>query len=106
MACTDKDQAYYGRPSSWSASLDKIIFGNEEENLEKQLFFVSGGVLTMIFVIVISMVPPANLKVGSPAFYTAFQLLGLLIFLIIPIIIYARRKPSWKTDNTDNDINN
>lgn len=43
MAVTDKDQAYYGRPSSWSASLDKITFGNEEENLEKQLFFVSGG---------------------------------------------------------------
>src|SRR5690606_880704 len=43
MAVTDKDQAYYGRPSSWSASLDKITFGNEEENLEKQIFFVSGG---------------------------------------------------------------
>lgn len=43
MAVTDKDQAYYGRPSSWSASLDKITFGNEEENLEKQLFLVSGG---------------------------------------------------------------
>jgi len=43
MAVTDKDQAYYGRPSSWSASLDKITFGNEDENIEKQLFFVSGG---------------------------------------------------------------
>jgi len=43
MAVTAKEQAYYGRPSSWSASLDKITFGNEEENLAKQLFFVSGG---------------------------------------------------------------
>jgi hypothetical protein len=43
MAVTDKDQAYYGRPSSWSASLDKITFGDERENLEKQLFFVSSG---------------------------------------------------------------
>ncbi len=43
MAVTDKDQAYYGRPSSWSASLDKITYGNEDENLNKQLFFVSGG---------------------------------------------------------------
>ncbi|RED92009.1 S8 family peptidase [Marinoscillum furvescens] len=43
MAVTDKDQAYYGRPSSWSASLDKITFGIVDENLEKQLFFVSGG---------------------------------------------------------------
>jgi len=43
MAVTDKDQAYYGRPSSWSAALDKITFGNEGEKLAKQLFFVSGG---------------------------------------------------------------
>lgn len=43
MAVTDKDQAYYGRPSSWSASLDKITFGNQDESLEKQLFIVSGG---------------------------------------------------------------
>ena len=43
MAVTDKDQAYYGRPSSWSASLDKITFGKESQNLDKQLFFVSAG---------------------------------------------------------------
>ncbi|SIS48077.1 Subtilase family protein [Zobellia uliginosa] len=43
MAVTDKNQAYYGRPSSWSAAIDKITFGNEDEILEKQLFFVSGG---------------------------------------------------------------
>lgn len=66
------------------------------------IWIVGGiGVLTMVFVIVISMVPPANLKVGSPLFYTAFQLSGLVIFLIIPLIIYARRKPSWKEENND-----
>ncbi|QJP33070.1 S8 family peptidase [Nonlabens sp. Ci31] len=43
MAVTDKDQAFYGRPSSWSSAIDKITFGNEDENLEKQLFFISGG---------------------------------------------------------------
>ncbi len=43
MAVTDKNQAFYGRPSSWSAALDKITFGSEEENLEKELFFVSAG---------------------------------------------------------------
>lgn len=43
MAVTDKDQSYYGRPSSWSAALDIIAFGNQNELLEKQLFFVSGG---------------------------------------------------------------
>jgi hypothetical protein len=43
MAVTDKDQAFYGRPSSWSSAIDKIIFGSEDEDLEKQLFFISGG---------------------------------------------------------------
>lgn len=43
MAVTDKNQAFYGRPSSWCSAIDKIIFGNEDENLEKQLFFISGG---------------------------------------------------------------
>ncbi len=43
MAITDKDQAYYGRPSSWSSAVDKIIFGSEKEELDKQLFFVSAG---------------------------------------------------------------
>lgn len=43
MAVTDKNQAYYGHPSSWSASVDKISFGAKETNLEQQIFFVSGG---------------------------------------------------------------
>ena len=43
MAVADKDQAFYGRPSSWSAAVDKIAFGNQENSLDKQLFFVCGG---------------------------------------------------------------
>lgn len=43
MAVTAKDLAYYGRPSSWSTILDIITFGNERENLDKQLFFISSG---------------------------------------------------------------
>jgi len=43
MAVTSKDQAFYGRPSSWSAAVDKVIFGDEELNLESHLFLVSGG---------------------------------------------------------------
>jgi amino acid transporter len=59
----------------------------------------SVGLLTMLFVILISFFPPANLAIGSPVFYTLFQVIGLLVFILIPIIIYAFRKPSWKTKN-------
>ncbi len=43
MAVTSEDQAFYGRPSSWSSAVDKIIFGNEELDLKSHLFLVSGG---------------------------------------------------------------
>lgn len=43
MAVTDKDQSFFGRPSSWSASLDKITFGSEEEGRGKELFLVASG---------------------------------------------------------------
>ena len=42
MAVTAEEQALYGRPSSWSAAIDKITFGGEEEN-SQQFFMVSGG---------------------------------------------------------------
>lgn len=60
------------------------------------------GLLTMVFVIVISFFPPTNLKIGSPTFYVLFMVGGLLIFLTIPIIIYACKKPEWKTNEVKN----
>ncbi|MDP8286582.1 MAG: amino acid permease [Candidatus Electryonea clarkiae] len=62
------------------------------------MWIVGGlGFLAMLFVIFISFFPPSNLKIGSPIFYVLFMVLGLLIFVSLPIIIYARRKPEWKT---------
>lgn len=34
------DNEYWGRPSSWSSSIDKITFGDKDH---KELFFISGG---------------------------------------------------------------
>ena len=66
--------------------------------------WVAGGLgfLTMLFVIIISFFPPANLKVGSPVFYVLFIVLGLVVFTSLPLIIYARRKPDWKAAETIN----
>jgi hypothetical protein len=41
MAVTGKNQNDFGKPSTWSAYLDKIVFG-EDEN-DKKLFVVSAG---------------------------------------------------------------
>lgn len=43
MAVTNKDHTKYGRPSSWSAAVDKIIFGNDDLNFNKEIFFISSG---------------------------------------------------------------
>ena len=68
------------------------------------IWLVAGiGILAMVFTIMISIIPPASLSVGSPAFYVIFQLGGLLVFLIIPLIIYARRKPSWKAEDENSE---
>ncbi|NQV01442.1 MAG: amino acid permease [Bacteroidia bacterium] len=58
----------------------------------------STGLLAMSFVILVSFFPPSNLAIGSPLFYTLFQVFGVLIFILIPIIIYAFRKPAWKSE--------
>ena len=44
MAVSDKSQAFRGRPSSWSAMIDKICFGSHiPDELVQQLFFVCAG---------------------------------------------------------------
>jgi len=63
------------------------------------MWIVGGlGFLAMLFVITISFFPPANLKIGSPTFYVIFMAAGLIIFATLPIIIYAKRKESWKSE--------
>jgi hypothetical protein len=43
MSVTEEESALKGRPSSWSASVDKITFGTALNPKFEQLFIVSGG---------------------------------------------------------------
>lgn len=43
MTITDKRIAFKGRPSAWSAAVDKIAFGSWIEPNAQQLFIISGG---------------------------------------------------------------
>ncbi|MBM9520487.1 amino acid permease [Desulforhopalus vacuolatus] len=58
------------------------------------------GLLTMLFCIFVSFIPPTRLAVGSPLFYSLFQILGLVIFTMLPLIIYANKKESWKEEQS------
>ncbi len=65
--------------------------------------FVIGGIgfLGALLAFVLSFFPPSQIAVGSPATYIGFLIAGNIICVIIPFIIYAMRKPSWKTASRD-----
>lgn len=46
LAITADDLIHYGRPSSWSSSVDQLLFGTIDEPNHKTLFFVSSGNLS------------------------------------------------------------
>jgi putative glutamate/gamma-aminobutyrate antiporter len=65
--------------------------------------FVIGGVgfLGSLLAFVLSFFPPSQIAVGSPEAYIGFLVAGNVIFVALPFIIYAMRKPSWKTASGD-----
>lgn len=56
------------------------------------------ALLGALFAIGVGLVPPAQLAVGSPLFFVLFLVIGLIVFISLPLIIIHFRKPSWKTD--------
>ncbi len=60
------------------------------------IWIVSGiGLLGALFAIIVGLLPPSDLKIGSPTFYVGFLVAGILFFVLTPVIIYHLRKPGW-----------
>ena len=55
------------------------------------------GLIGSLIAFVLSFVPPSQIAVGSPTAYIAFLIGGNIFFLAIPLVIYAIRKPYWRT---------
>lgn len=53
------------------------------------------GIISCTFVILLSFFPPTQLDVGNILFYELFLILGNVIMAVIPLVIYAMRKPHW-----------
>ena len=62
MAVTCADAIHRGRPTSWSAAVDQILFGSTEEPNNKLLFIVSSGNL------------PIDARINSPLINTDFTI--------------------------------
>lgn len=54
------------------------------------------GILGAVLALVLSYLPPSQISTGSPVVYIGIILIGVAIFVAIPLIIYSCRKPSWR----------
>ncbi|MBD3232064.1 amino acid permease [Candidatus Dependentiae bacterium] len=54
------------------------------------------GLLTLLLGYIVAVFPPSELPTGDIQVYETVLILGTIIILAIPFIIYALRKPNWK----------
>lgn len=50
---------------------------------------------------ILSFIPPSQIQTGSSTVWYSVLVIGCLVMVIIPYIIYAKRKPSWRDPSTD-----
>ncbi|TSA27627.1 MAG: amino acid permease, partial [Bacteroidetes bacterium] len=61
------------------------------------IWLIAGiGILAVLFAFIIGFFPPSQLTIGSPAFYVWFLIIGVLVFVLLPVIIGYLKKPEWK----------
>lgn len=53
---------------------------------------------------ILSFIPPAQISTGSPKTWLTILITGCAIVIIVPFIIYAMRKPHWKSNDADADF--
>ena len=50
--------------------------------------------------LILSFIPPSQITTGSPAAYVIILIIGSAVFFVIPFIVYALRKPTWRDPKT------
>ncbi len=62
------------------------------------LMWVIGGLgfLGSLLAFILSFIPPGQIAVGSNAVWYLVLIIGCIVMVVIPLIIYSMRKPSWK----------
>jgi putative glutamate/gamma-aminobutyrate antiporter len=66
------------------------------------LMWIVGGMgfLGSLLAFILSFIPPGQIAVGSKTMWYAVLVIGCITVVVIPLIIYALRKPSWKDAST------
>lgn len=66
------------------------------------MWLVAGlGFLGSLLAFVLSFIPPSQISVGSNTVWFAVLIIGCIVVVAAPFIIYASRKPSWVDKNTE-----
>lgn len=69
----------------------KVPFGNVGKWVVSIL-----GMGGSLLALVLSYLPPSQIATGSPVVYIGILVLGVAVFVALPLVVYARRKPSWR----------
>ena len=67
------------------------------------LMWIIGGLgfLGSLLAFILSFIPPGQIAVGSNAMWYSVLVIGCIVVVVAPLIIYALRKPSWKDTSTN-----
>ena len=61
------------------------------------MWIVAGvGFVASLLAFVLSIIPPDQISVGSSTVWYLVLAFGTIISIVIPLVIYARRKPAWR----------
>lgn len=56
------------------------------------------GLAGSVLILIIGFFPPSQITTGSLLFYEAFLFGGIILFTLIPFLVYRFRKPHWKPE--------
>lgn len=59
------------------------------------------GISGMVFATVLSFFPPSQINTGSSTVYVGVLIAGVVLFVALPLIVYACRRPNWKNKDAD-----
>ncbi|MEM9731517.1 MAG: putative glutamine/gamma-aminobutyrate antiporter GadC [Myxococcota bacterium] len=62
------------------------------------------GLLAALLAYSLSFLPPSQIEVGSTASWVALLAAGNVLFVAMPFVIYAFRRPSWDTERSDDEL--
>ena len=67
------------------------------------LMWITGGVgfCGSLLAFVLSFIPPGQIQTGSSTVWYSVLIIGCIVMVVIPYIIYAMRKPSWRDPDAE-----